>query len=177
MREQGGAVTVNRAPVLVLWSTVVAEQIGFEHEEALTLGRALSGLTAHAKGVRLGIYEPSPGRVAEHRNSLKHGDATTIRLMGRDIPAVHTPDGLRALSKDKPIKPSAVERYLAGKFGEALDDVRQAMKALAKSMPPDELARRGFSLYEAFRPEVKPGAAGWGQEGVLHLNRIAAAGG
>ena len=52
-------VRVNRAPVLTLWAAVVAERLGFERDEALTLGRALAGLTAHAKGVRLGIFEPS----------------------------------------------------------------------------------------------------------------------
>ena len=32
---------INRAPVLTLWAAVVAEQLGFEHVEALTLGRAV----------------------------------------------------------------------------------------------------------------------------------------
>jgi exodeoxyribonuclease V gamma subunit len=35
---------VNRAPVLTLWAAVVAEVLGFEHDEALTLGRAVAGL-------------------------------------------------------------------------------------------------------------------------------------
>jgi hypothetical protein len=34
----------NRAPVLTLWAAVVAEVLGFEHGEALTLGRAVTGL-------------------------------------------------------------------------------------------------------------------------------------
>jgi hypothetical protein len=37
---------VNRAPVLTLWAVVVAEVLGFEHDEALTLGRAVTGLNA-----------------------------------------------------------------------------------------------------------------------------------
>ena len=53
---------VNRAPVLTLWAAVVAERLGFERDEALTLGRALAGLTAHAKGVRLGISSRPPPR-------------------------------------------------------------------------------------------------------------------
>jgi hypothetical protein len=53
-----GAIQINRAPVLTLWAAVVAEQLGFDRDEALTLGRALAGLTAHTKGVRLGIFEP-----------------------------------------------------------------------------------------------------------------------
>ena len=34
------AISINRAPVLTLWAAVVAERLGFEWEEALTLGRA-----------------------------------------------------------------------------------------------------------------------------------------
>jgi hypothetical protein len=60
-----------------------------DRDEALTIGRALSGLTAHAKGVRLGIFEPSPEHVGQHRQSLKPGDTTEIRLMGRNVEAIH----------------------------------------------------------------------------------------
>jgi hypothetical protein len=45
-----GWVMVNRAPVLTLWAAVVAEVLGFEHGEALTLGRAVAGLNAYSKG-------------------------------------------------------------------------------------------------------------------------------
>jgi len=31
-------VSINRAPVLTLWAAVVAERLGFDREEALTLG-------------------------------------------------------------------------------------------------------------------------------------------
>ncbi len=34
---------VDRAPVLTLWAAVVAEALGFEHDEALGLGRAMAG--------------------------------------------------------------------------------------------------------------------------------------
>ena len=50
-------VTINPAPVLTLWATVLAEHLGFDHAEALTLGRAAVGLNAYTKGVKLGIYE------------------------------------------------------------------------------------------------------------------------
>jgi len=45
---------VNRAPVLTLWAAVVAEVLGFKHEEALTLGRAVAGLNAYSKGFPFG---------------------------------------------------------------------------------------------------------------------------
>ena len=99
MGDKDLSVTINRAPVLTLWAAVVAERLGLDQDEALTVGRALSGLTAHAKGVRLGIFEPSPEHVAQHRQSLKHGDMTEIQLMGRNVEAIHTPEGLRAVSR------------------------------------------------------------------------------
>ena len=64
MAEKDGTrswVMVNRAPVLTLWA-VVAEVLGFEHDEALTLGRAVAGLNAYSKGVSLGIFQPTPRR-------------------------------------------------------------------------------------------------------------------
>ncbi|WP_376960735.1 hypothetical protein ABNQ39_22540 [Azospirillum sp. A26] len=166
-------VTINRAPVLTLWAAVVAERLGLDRDEALTMGKALSGLTAHAKGVRLGIYEPTPETVSDKRKTLQQGEEIPIDLMGRSIPAVHTKDGLRAVSRGKQIKPAAVDRYLASKFGDDLDDVRQAMTVLAESLPATELARRAFGLYEGFRPEVKAGTAGWGAEGELDLAKLA----
>ena len=166
-------VRVNRAPVLTLWAAVVAERLGLDRDEALTFGRALAGVTAYAKGVRLGVIEPSPERVTEERNRLRHGEAVSLRLMGRLIPAMRAPDGFRAVAKDKPIAPGSVERYLKGKFGDDLAAVRAAMEALASSMPPETLARCAFSLYEQFRPAVKPGAEGWGAEGELDPERIA----
>jgi hypothetical protein len=172
MGDHDLSVTINRAPVLTLWAVVVSEHLGLDRDEALTVGRVLSGLTAHAKGVRLGIFEPSPEHVSQHRQSLKHGDTTEIRLMGRDVEAIHTSEGLRAVSRGKPVKLAAVRKYLVGKFGDALGDVQEAMEELAASMPPEELARQAFRLYEEFRPAVKSGAAGWGQEGKLDLARI-----
>jgi len=49
--ERKSPVMINRAPVLTLWAAVVAEILAFEHDEALTLGRAVAGLNAYSKGV------------------------------------------------------------------------------------------------------------------------------
>jgi len=51
-------VMVNRAPELRLWAAVVAEVLGFEHDEALTLGRAVMGLNAYLKEVSLWPFQP-----------------------------------------------------------------------------------------------------------------------
>ena len=42
--------SINCAPVLTLWASVVAGRLGFERDEALTLGRAVAGLNAYSKG-------------------------------------------------------------------------------------------------------------------------------
>ena len=171
-----GTIQINRAPVLTLWAAVVAERLGFDREEALTLGRALAGLTAHTKGVRLGIFEPaSADEVRERRSQLKEGEHLEVRLLGRMIPVVRTPDGLRAVEKGKAGLPQSVERYLRGKFGDALEEVRGAMEALAASLPSAELARRAFGLYERFRPEVPSDERGWGAKAALEVERIKAA--
>jgi hypothetical protein len=58
--ERKSWVMGNRAPVLTLWAAVVAEVLGFEHDEALTPGRAVAGLSAYSEGVSLGLFQPTP---------------------------------------------------------------------------------------------------------------------
>jgi hypothetical protein len=50
-------VKINRAPVLTLWATIVAERLGYDHDAALTLGKAVAGLNAQSKGRRLGLFD------------------------------------------------------------------------------------------------------------------------
>lgn len=169
---QGRVISVNRAPVLTLWAAVVAERLGFKRDTALTLGRAVAGLNAYAKGVSLGLYEPSSKVLDEHFKNAKTGATLKVSLLNRAVPIVRTPDGLRALSKNRPISSASVERYLQGKFGENLDAVRRAMAKLARSLPRHEIAARAYYLYEQFRPEIPPGVRGWGAAGKLDLNRI-----
>jgi hypothetical protein len=97
-----------------------------------------------------------------------------VVLLGRRIHVAETADGMRAIAKAEVVKPAAVERYLASRFGEALEPVRIDMERLAESFEPDELESQGFRLYEAFRPEVPAGEKGWGAKGVLDTARIRA---
>jgi hypothetical protein len=41
-------IVINRAPVSTLWAATVAERLGFARDEALSLGKAVAGLTAQA---------------------------------------------------------------------------------------------------------------------------------
>ena len=162
-------VLINRAPVLTLWSAVVAQRMGFKWDEALSLGKALAGLTAQSKGRRLGIYAASEKKDIREK---KHGEDFYVGLLGRSIPAQNTPEGIRAVNKERVVTTESVQRYLKGKFGENLDRVTGAMKKLAKANTPKELEASGFKLYEKFRPAIPGGKKGWGAKGELSLATI-----
>jgi len=168
------SVTINRAPVLTLWAAVVAERLGLARDEALTLGKSMAGLNAQSKGRALGIYSSARGTYPGHRKKgeLKPGETLAVDLLGRTIPAVHTPDGVRAVHGGKPVSPKSVEQYLEGKFKDGLGAVRAAMESLARSFEPEDLAARAMGLYEEFRPEIPRGKKGWGAAGVLDLERV-----
>ena len=165
------SVQVNRAPVLTLWAAVVAERMGYSRATALTLGKAVAGLNAQSKGRRLGLFEePEPGAKKKPARALP--SARRVPLLGRSVPVVDTPQGLRAVANDRGLQPDGVERYLGQKFGEALDDVRGAMRDLARSYPPAALAEKAYSMYEKFRPRIPEGTRGWGASGTLDLELI-----
>ena len=167
-------IEINRAPVLTLWAAVVAERLGFEHDEALTLGKAVAGLTAQSKGRRLGIFQPSPAAVRRKRaEKAAEAGVMQVALLGRAVPVLQDDDGLRAVGKDQePIEPGSVEKYLAAKFGDSLEAFRAAMEELAASRDPETLAAEGFALYEAFRPAIPAGESGWGAKGTLSVEKI-----
>ena len=168
------AIRINRAPVLTLWAAVVAESLGFDPDEALTLGKALAGITAQSKGQRLGIFTPSPEAVRKERaKKAKAAGVLRVALLGRAVPVLRTDFGLRAVDKEqKPMAPTSVAKYLQSKFGERLPEVRGAMEKLAQSQGPEALANKAFQLYEAFRPEIPEGEGGWGAKGKLSLKKI-----
>ena len=164
-------ISINRAPVLTLWAAVVAERLGYDRGEALTLGRAVAGLNAQSKGRRLGIFKPAEPGAKKPRPKL--GELHKVELLGRSVPVVRTREGLRAAAKgDGPDNPESVQRYLEDKFGESLTAARHAMTELAAAYEPAELAHAAFGLYEDFRPEVPRGVTGWGAKGVLDLGQV-----
>jgi len=63
-------ILINRAPVLALSAAIVAERLGFDHEEALSMGKAVAGLTAQRKGRRLGIFAPTPEALKKARQAV-----------------------------------------------------------------------------------------------------------
>ena len=75
---------------------------------------------------------------------------------------------MQAVSKGRPANPARIEKYLAAKFGEWLDEVQAAMAELAAAHEPADPYRRGFRLYEPFRPAVPAGQVGGGAKGQRH---------
>lgn len=157
-----------------MWGAVVARRLGFDWEEALTLGRAVAGLNAHAKGVSLGMFEPKPKELKEKRAAMREGDTLAVELMHRAVPCIRTPDGVRALEKGRPARPETVQRYLESKFGDSLDEAIGAMNDLAGAFAPERLAEKAYGLYEEFRPAIPSGKKGWGAKGDLDLGRLRA---
>lgn len=164
-------VTINRAPVLTLWAAVVAERLGYDRSEALTLGKALAGLNAQTKGRALGIFQP-PALEKGKAEKPKRGEEFWVEVCGRPVPAKNTDDGVRAVVKDKPIEPDQVQAYLERSFGDELAAARKAMEKLAKAHMPKQIAEAAYGLYEKFRPQVARGKRGWGQKGTLDLEAI-----
>jgi hypothetical protein len=150
----------NRAPVLTLWEAIVAERLGFDRDEALSLAKAVAGLNAAAKGRRLGIFKPSEQKPTAARKKARD-EGFLVELCGRPVPTVNTDDGIRATRSGKAIDPGGVESYLERSFGEHLDAVRSAMVKLAKSYKPAELAgaavRRSRALVRGHRIRDSPG--------------------
>jgi hypothetical protein len=162
-------IKINRAPVITLWAAVVAERLGYDEETALTLGKAVAGLNAQSKGRKLGIYEE---QTEDEKKKEKPARVEFIEVLGRGVPVVKTPRGVRAAINGEAIHAGAVEAYLQKKFGEELDVARAAMEKLAKAYTPKQLEKKAYDLYEKFRPEIPEGKKGWGAKGELDLDYI-----
>ncbi|HET9914812.1 MAG TPA: hypothetical protein VFQ13_23170 [Anaerolineales bacterium] len=168
-------IKINRAPVLTLWAAVVAERLGYEKETALTLGKAVAGLNAQSKGRKLGIYEEKSEEEKAKEKGKKKEEAVELQfveILGRGVPAIKTPHGLRAAIDGKPIYAESVELYLKQKFGDDFDEARAALQKLAKAYTPKQLESQAYGLYEKFRPEIPEGKKGWGAKGELDLDYI-----
>jgi hypothetical protein len=90
-------VRVNQAAVLKLWAAKVAEVLGFEHDEVLTLGRALAGLNAYSKGVSLGLSQPTPKEVKKQTREIGKEEILTSDPFHHALTAKHTAKRFRAL--------------------------------------------------------------------------------
>ena len=72
---------------------MVARRIGFDEVEALSLGKAMAGLNAQAKGRRLGIFKPHEEKPKKAREK-ERDERFLIEVLGRAVPATNTDDGI-----------------------------------------------------------------------------------
>ena len=104
---------INRAPMLTLWAAVVTERLGFDHSFALTLGQAVAGPSAYAKG-----------------------EGMVVDLLGRAVPVMRTPEGLRAVSKGKPETRPASRNTSTPSSPPRIKEACAAMAELAAAQEP-----------------------------------------
>ncbi|GAB1741485.1 hypothetical protein NU219Hw_g6715t1 [Hortaea werneckii] len=178
--EEGqDAITINRAPVLELWASCVTNFMypSIPWETCLSVGSAISTITAVAKGRSIGTIEKPGPDEAENRRRERQRKAETQHSEDLEVMGFHLrlEDG-KALVGDKP-KPGN-EGALSQKFGQA--QYERAKEAFQDALGPwkgreSELDREAFKMYEEFRPTVPPGQMGWGRKGRLNLENVKSA--
>ena len=81
--DPSSPIRANRAPVLTLWATVVAERLGHPPETALNLGRFVAGSSARAKARSLGISDEKQDAEERHPRAAKlKPRRQTVGLLG-----------------------------------------------------------------------------------------------
>ncbi|KAG2077339.1 hypothetical protein BDR04DRAFT_1065949 [Suillus decipiens] len=156
---------VNRAPLMTAWATIVAERLGFEREEALSIASVYTEMNAISKGVSLGLFDRSRKKEIE---SIKDSTQPYVDLMGRRPLYQTQNETWRALDDTSPVLPSTAFSYISRAFRQTTPYVIGALRLLAESFPPPELNNKGFGLYAEFRPDVD----GWGKRGEVRCDQI-----
>jgi hypothetical protein len=166
-------ITINRAPVLQLWGSLVAK---FVHPDlpwaaCLSIGNAISSLCAVAKGRSIGLIEPADDTKKGKKTRRRRVDDTRmVKVMGFSLPVKG--DAVILGGKPKHLK----EESLKHKFGgNQYDAVKAAFEDGLQSWKghEDELNAKAFHMYEQFRPTVASGQKGWGRKGELSTSEIA----
>ncbi|KAH8830481.1 hypothetical protein DL96DRAFT_1785244 [Flagelloscypha sp. PMI_526] len=170
----------NRAPVMTAWATIVAERMGFQREEALSIASVYTELNALSKGASIGRYASDKTKELE---ATPNGNQPYVEFMGRKIALYQTstkdnaktsvqassPNQWRALMNNEPVKPSQAFGYISRAFRQNTPYIIGAMTLLARSWSAEELKQRGWRLYTDFRPPTKDG---WGEQGELKCSTI-----
>ncbi|KAH7914198.1 hypothetical protein BJ138DRAFT_1057479 [Hygrophoropsis aurantiaca] len=156
---------VNRAPLMAAWATVVAERLGFEREEALSIASVYTEMNAISKGVAIGVYSSDK---TKETSSIPGAVQPYVDLMGRRPLYQTQTSQWRALANNSPALPSTSFSYISRAFRQTTAYILGALRLLAQSYTPQELNAKGFGLYAEFRPVVD----GWGQRGDVRCDRI-----
>ncbi|USW58061.1 hypothetical protein Slin15195_G113800 [Septoria linicola] len=173
--NQEETVTINRAPVLELWSACVTQTLypSLAWNTCLSAGSAISTLAAISKGRAIGkIDKPDQTDQAAKQQKRREQESELEEL---DVMSFHLKlkDG-EVMVGDKPKKGN--EEALSKKYGgeEVYENVKKTMMDALDSWKgkEEELGKRGFHMYEDFRPSVAAGQKGWGRKGTLSLKTV-----
>ncbi|KAJ3987298.1 hypothetical protein F5890DRAFT_1472383 [Lentinula detonsa] len=164
---QSKATVVNRAPLMTAWATVVAERIGFQREEALSIASSYTEMNALSKGVSLGIYKDGKQKGLE---AVKGGTQPYVDLMGRRPLYQIRSDRWRALHNGSPTKPSTAYSYISSSLRQTMPYIIGALRLLANSFTAQEINQKAWGLYIQFRPAGE----GWGERSEVRCSTILA---
>ncbi|KAJ7129582.1 hypothetical protein C8R44DRAFT_82192 [Mycena epipterygia] len=157
---------VNRAPLMTAWSTLVAERLGFQREEALSIASVYTELNAISKGVSMGIYKKGTERAME---APIGGSQPYVELMGRRVPLFQTQTSQwRGLSNGTAVQPSTAFAYISRALRQTTPHIIGALRLLVESFTPQEINAKAWGLYAEFRPEVN----GWGERAEVKCETI-----
>jgi hypothetical protein len=162
-------ITINRAPVLTLWSASVTHFLhpSLKWSTCLSAGKAISAICAVAKGRSIGtISEPDVDDAK--KKEKKKIEADELEVMHFKL---RLKDGVVFFGGKAQ---NGSEDALKGKFGDHYDDVRGVFDESLQEWgeKKEELDKLAFGMYESFRPEVPKGQKGWGRKGVLDLEKV-----
>jgi len=163
-------IIINRAPVLHLWAASVAHATNpsLSWSTCLSAGNAVSAICAVSKGRSTGVIEPKEGDKNKNKTKKDTDDFEEMDVMKFHL---RVKDG-KAYMGSKAEPPG--EENLKKKFGAQYDETKKAFEDVLKGWKgkEDQLQEKGFHMYELFRPNVKPGASGWGRKGELDLEHV-----
>jgi hypothetical protein len=162
-------ITINRAPVLTLWSASVTQFLhpSLKWSTCLSAGKAISAICAVAKGRSIGtISEPDVDD--SKKKEKKKIEADELEVMHFKL---KVKDGVVFFGGKAQ---NGSEDALKWKFGYQYDGVRTVFdEGLRKwGERKEELDKSAFGMYESFRPEVPKGQKGWGRKGILDLEKV-----
>lgn len=171
-------VTINRAPVLHLWSACVTHFLHhrLSWSSCLSAGKAISAICALSKGRSVGVFEKAEEteerkREKEERRKKMVG-LEEVEVMGFRLRLTGEADERLVVMSGRTM--GGEEEGLMRKFGGMYKQVRDVMEMGLESWKgeEEELDRRAFGMYEVFRPSVKQGQGGWGKKGELKLSKV-----
>ncbi|KAF7301739.1 Glutamine synthetase [Mycena indigotica] len=176
---QTKSTVVNRAPLLTAWATLVAEKLGFQREEALSIASVFTEMNAISKGIALGKFKKN---AANGMEASTKGTQPYVDLMGRRCSSVspyryltsarplyqNQTSQWRGLSAGNAVPPSTAFAYISRALRQTAPHIIGAMRLLLDTYSVEEINAKGWGLYADFRPDV----SGWGDRAEVRCSTI-----